>query len=247
VTWSMLRGVLLLPLFLVPAMAQDADTITLYYDYRPPLISVEETGRIGGILAEPVTRIFAKAQLPVRWVRAPAKRTRALFKASTGNDCSFGWYKTAERETYAVYSLPFYLDKPPAGLVRADYSAKEWANLADLLAHTSVNLALRDGVAYGDYIDGLIAKMPAGRVTKLDTDSVPIARMIYSGRSDLTILPIEEVSQVISAAGLKPSDFRILFFADLPHQDYRHVVCSKATDPKLVARINQAIKDLGLP
>jgi len=247
VRWKSLRGVLLLPLSLSPVLAQEADPIAMYYDYRPPLITVDDSPQPGGILVEPLIKILARARIRVKWVRNPSKRGPAVMKSSTGNDCTFGWYKTAEREGFAVFSLPYYLDKPPAGLARADFNSVGWANAAELLKRRDLRVTLRLGVAYGDYLDELLDKMPAEQLTRVDTDSVPIARMIHFGHTDLTILPIEEVSQVIGAAGLKPSDFRILFFSDLPHQDYRYVVCSKATDPKVMAKINQAIKELGLP
>ena len=246
-TSSVLCRVLLLSLWCMAAGAEENDVINLHYDNRPPLIMVDEQGHASGILAEPVVRIFAQARLRIKWQRTPNKRARTALKMSTGNDCSFGWYKTAERETFAVFSLPYYLDKPPAGLVRADFVGAEWSNAAQLLGRPNISLTLRDGVAYGEYIDRLIDRMPQSQVTRLNTDSVPIAKMIHTGHTDLTILPLEEVSQVISSAGLRSQDFRILFFVDLPHQDYRYVVCSRATDPQVVLRINKAIKEIGLP
>lgn len=244
---SALIGVLFVPLCFLRAAAESADLVSVHYDNRPPLVVTMPDGGVGGIVGEPAARIFATAGLSVRWVRTPPRRSYSVLANSNGNDCSFGWFKTSEREKFSKYSLPYYLDLPPSGIVRADFPVADGQTVRDLLARPQLVLTLRYGIAYGDYLEELIARMARPRAGRLDVDSVAIAKMIQSRHSDLTILPSEEVQTVIANTGLPPSSFRILNFPDLPARDYRYIVCSFNTASEVMDRINQAIRKLDLP
>jgi len=242
-----LRGLFLLSFILLRAEAQEQQAISLHYFDRPPLIVVDAKGHVGGLLAEPIEKVVELSQVPVQWVKTPFSKSSQIIKANSGQDCTFGWYKTAERESFARFSLPYFLDKPPAGLVRADFAQQGWSNAGELLSRPDIKLTLRENIAYGDYIDRLIAKLPAGQVRILNTDSSAIAKMIHGRQTDLTIVPMEEVGQVIAGAGLTPADFRVLFFADVPKQDFRYIACSKQVPLQVMQRFDKAIKELKLP
>ena len=233
----------LLAFLTVPAGAEEV--IPVYYVDRPPLITTSADGKIGGPIGERAAQVFAAAKLKVEWFNEPGSRIISVLTMNHGAECSFGWYKNAEREAKVTYSLPFFLDPPAAGLLRADFPLKGEPTLAELLARDDVRLAVRQYVVYGDYIDGLIAKAP--HLARVGVENVALVKMIHAGRADLAIMPQLEIAPVIAAAGLPPEDFRVVNFRDLPHPEYRYIVCAKQVDPAVMQRINQAIRDLSLP
>ena len=237
---------LLLALFAIRASA-DALVIPVYYVDRPPLIVTTEDGRLGGPLGERVTEVFAAAHLQVRWINEPGSRIIQVLTMNHGKECSFGWYKNAEREAKVLYSLPFFLDPPAAGLVRANYPLPAEPTLAEMLARPDLRLALRQYVVYGDFIDRLIGTVDPLRISRLNVDNSAIAKMIHAGHADLTIMPNVEIGPVIAAAGFSPEDFSIVKFNDLPYPEYRYIVCAKQVDIGVMQKINKAIRDLSLP
>jgi uncharacterized protein (TIGR02285 family) len=228
-------------------LAAQPDQITLYYPDRPPFISTDADGKVTGLIAEPTERIFRRAQLNVHWVRVPQQRVLPALKANQALDCSPGWYRTPEREAMFRYSLPIYLDRPFAALVRADLSGPDEISAVELLARPGLRVVLRQNMAHGDYVDGLIGKMPPSQVQSLSVDSVPLVKMIYAGHVDLTVVTDEEAERIIADAGLKPADFRLLRFTDVAKAEARHIICNQQVPEAMMARLNKAIKALGLP
>jgi polar amino acid transport system substrate-binding protein len=245
----MLKRIGLVLSALLPALASAAEeqVISLLYYERPPLIYLDREGGIRGLLADPAAKVFAQARLPVRWVRAPPNRALQVIKADQGEECAFGWYKSPERESFAVFSLPYLLDRRPVGLVRGDFAVAEGTGLADLLARADLRLTVRQNVVYGDYVQGLIDRMPPQNLAALNIDSWAIARMIHARYTDLTIVAEEEVDQVIAKSALPPAAFRVVPLNDIPHPEYRYIVCNHRTAARVMERIDKAINELGLP
>lgn len=236
-------------LLLIGAMAraEEIGPVTMYYSLRPSLIALEPDGNVGGTLGLPVRHIAEATKLDVAWSEAPRLRVMHIIQTSTRNECTFGWYKTAERAKTALFSLPYYLDKPPVGLVRPDFPVPQWGNISDLLARPDLRLTLGINVTYGDYVDGLLARLPQGRIDRGNLDNANTARLILAGHTDMTIVPAEEIGQVFKDAGLTQGGLRVLFFTDLPQKDYRYIVCGLHTDPRVMESFNKAIRELPKP
>jgi polar amino acid transport system substrate-binding protein len=239
----------IVPILAVLAIRASADALVIpvYYVDRPPLITTSEDGKIGGSLGERAAQVFAAANLQVRWINEPGSRIVQVLTMNHGPECSFGWYKTRERAAKVVYSLPFFLDPPAAGLIRADYPAPADPSLGEMLTRPDLRLALRQYVVYGERIDLMLGRVDEARVSRLNVDNAAIAKMIHAGRADLTIMPLVEIGPVIAAAGLAQEDFRIVNFRDLSQREYRYIVCAKQVAPGVMQKINKAIRDLSLP
>jgi len=244
---TMRKRALLLLLLPFAAAANEMEAISLLYYERPPLITLQQDGHVKGLLAEPVAKIFARARLPVKWVRVPPNRAIQSIKTGHGDECTFGWHKSAEREAFASFSLPYYLDHTPVALVRTDFVVAEGSGFFELVNRPGTRLGVRENVYYGDYLQGLIESMPKENLVLLNVDNSAIARMIHARRADLTILVDDEVEPVIAEAGLSPADFQVVRLNDVAHPEYRYVVCNLRTAAKVMGRINAAIKELRLP
>lgn len=229
------------------ARAEEVGPVTIYYSLRPSLIALGPDGQIDGVLGLPVRRIIEATELNVTWSAVPRLRAMHILQNTSQNDCTFGWYKTKERAKFALFSQPYYLDKPPVGLVRADFPVSQWSNLAELLAKPGLRLTLGVNVTYGDYVDGLLKQMPPGQIDLANLDNANTAKLILAGHTDMTIVPAEEIGQVFKDASLASGSLRVLFFTDLPQKDYRYIVCGLHTDPRVMDRINRAIHNLSLP
>lgn len=102
--------------------ATDSALITLHFNERPPYLIATEDG-VRGLTGDPTTLIFEKSGIPFQWKQTPSKRQIYLLQQNSGRDCLVGWFKNAEREQFARFTLPVYQDEPQFALVRADNSA----------------------------------------------------------------------------------------------------------------------------
>jgi polar amino acid transport system substrate-binding protein len=159
-------------------------------------------------------------------VQAPIPRV--INEIKTGNHwCATGFVKTAERETFAHFSVPAAFWLPPKIIVakekRAEFESRGELSLEQLLA----NRALRTGVvrarAYSPAIDALLLKNPPSEV---HSDYIDGLKMLLADRLDYVIeLPIRASYY---AKRLGTDDKLVgLPFKEMSNHIPTHVMCPK--------------------
>jgi len=216
--------------------------ITLYYYDRPPFHYRVPDGSMAGIIASSTETIFKRAGVAYQWELVPVNRILSNLKHNTGMDCTPGWYKPAEREVYAQFSLPIYRDLPLQGLSRADFPAPEGITAKDLFLRSDLRLLLKQNFSQGAYMDSLIASMPVQQVQKVAAEVPTMVKMIKANRADLIITTQEETDFFIAQSGYQKKDFRILKFSDVPGTEQRYILCSQQVPAEVMTRLNHAIK-----
>jgi polar amino acid transport system substrate-binding protein len=124
-------------------------------------------------------------------VQAPIPRV--LSEIRSGSPwCATGFVKTAERETFAQFSVPAAFWLPPRIVVqrerRAEFESAGELSLEQLLANRAMRTGVVRGRAYSPTIDALLQQHPPAQ---LHSDYIDGLRMLLSDRLDYVIeLPI---------------------------------------------------------
>jgi polar amino acid transport system substrate-binding protein len=226
------------------AWAESITPITMHYYERKPFHYTADNFQVEGLVVTPTIQAFKKIGTPIVWKLTPASRILATMKANIGADCSAGWYKTAERESYARFTLPIYNDKPLIAIARADFAAPEGISAKELFAQPQIKLVLKQGFVHGAYLDKIIAQMPPQNIIKVSDEVSSMVRMIKSGIADLMTATQEEAEMYVSQAGYGMKDFRVFHFPDVPAVEKRYILCSKQVPEEVINKLNAAIVDL---
>jgi uncharacterized protein (TIGR02285 family) len=224
------------------AVAQSREPITIRYSERKPFQYTDQTGQPAGLLIGPTARVFAKAGIPVSWKSEPFNRSMMRIQANQGKDCSVGWYKTAERETYARFTQPIYHDSPQVGFARADFPVAEGETARALLADGRTRLLLKQSFVYGEYLDGLISKIPEDKVQRVSVEIPNLLQMLRADRADLTFISKEEAAFYATEADFPIKDFQTISLPDIPKGDFRYLICSQRVSPSVIQRLDKAIR-----
>ncbi|MBI3283327.1 MAG: transporter substrate-binding domain-containing protein [Burkholderiales bacterium] len=214
--------------------------LTVAWRNKPPLQYLEN-GEEKGLLLERARRVFAEANVPVRFVEEPAKRIWANFSGGTANYCSIGWYHLAEREKIAQYSAVFHTDPPHTVLLNIAAQARiaQHKSLLSLLADPSLTLGLVDNVSYGPELDALIGQAR----NHIERDAVApmvMARMVQARRADYMFIDTDDWTYLHGKNG-NMREIVELRLSDMPKGLNRYIVCSKDVAPATMRSINAAL------
>lgn len=224
---------------LIPAMSLAQEPLVVYYNERPPYLMTTPDGGVRGLTADPAAAAFLGAGLPLHWMRAPSNRQLALLKEG-GQRCAVGWFKNAERESYAKFSRPIYRDLPLVAIVRDDFVLRGGVTLEQLVAMPGLSVLVKEKYSYGGYVDESLAK---ARPTRISTtaESAAMMAMIGAYRADLMFLAGEEADYLLHLAELRDKHLRIMRLLDVPTGERRHIMCSKDVSDDIMRRLDQEI------
>jgi polar amino acid transport system substrate-binding protein len=96
------------------------------------------------------------------------------------------------------------------------------------------------GLSEGPQLDGMLAKYEH-KTVQVTTDTVRMLKMLESRRFDFMLIPPEEVDVLLQAAQTSRDKFMLRAMNDIPQGNLRYIIYSKAVDPDLIRRIDQAI------
>lgn len=215
-------------------------SMVVQYSERPPFMMLDANGTMSGTVGAPAARAFQKAGIAATWEASSSKRQLAILEENATPSCSIGWYKTAEREQFAKYTKAVSQDSTMVALANADFHASDNGKIEDLLSNPNINVLVKDAVVYGAYLDNLLAKMKARRVSSTD-EYGPMVRLVHLGRVQLTFIPLEEANYYIERMGYSRSDFNIIHFSDMPPGERRYILCSKKVDDAIIEKLNAQI------
>lgn len=214
-----------------------------YVDF-PPHSYTTENGTANGTLIELTNRIFNKAGVEYNYLKVPAPRILLNLKYLE-NYASVGWFKNKEREKFANFSLPIYINKPIGLLVRFKdrHKFSDFSTIASLLENTNYKIGHLKGHSAGPYMEPILKQHPEN-VTKISGTKIQMIRMLMAGRVDGVILAPEEMQPLIQKSGFKQDNFTHISFDDIPKGNKRYLIFSKSVAPEVIQRINKVILEL---
>lgn len=216
--------------------------ITLHYNERPPYLVTTNDG-VSGLTGDPTITIFEKSHIPFRWEQTPSKRQIYVLQQNKGRDCLVGWFKNAEREKFAKYTLPIYRDKPQVALARADnMMLPASSSVREVFTNSQLVLLVKDGYSYGDFLDGKIKQYNPIRTVTTDENS-EMLKMVYARRADYFLIAPEEADGLIKSSNYDIQDFKLVHFTDITNGEYRYILCSMKVEDTIIDRINSAIRE----
>jgi polar amino acid transport system substrate-binding protein len=225
----------------VPATSTADNLITLHYNERPPYLVTSDKG-VHGLTGDPATIVFERSNIPFRWRQTPSKRQIYILQKNEGRDCIVGWFKNKEREKFARYTLPIYQDKPQIVLARADNNKiPAESTVEGLFTNAQLNLLVKDGYSYGDFLDGKIAEYnPVKTVTT--GENREMLKMVFSGHADYFLIAPEEANGLIESSGFNLHDFKFTHFSDISSGEKRYILCSKQVEESTIDQLNATIQ-----
>jgi polar amino acid transport system substrate-binding protein len=230
----------ILLLILLPGSAVAQSTLKLQIVELPPYMIVTANNGVSGMVVDPVLAAFKKMEIPVEWQVVPAVRQLQQIKESKERLCSVGWYKTPEREKFAKFSKPILRDSAYVGMTNASYNPVNGASVDAILEDSRIEVLVKSGFAYGDFLDQKFATMKAKRQVSYG-DMPQILKMIAARRADITFLPWNEVQYYIDIGLINKSQINIITFRDMPIGYNRYLMCSRNVEDALIERFNAAL------
>jgi polar amino acid transport system substrate-binding protein len=225
-------------------LAISAQPLHISYIEKPPYYYTDPQGQPRGFMIERVRQVMELAGVDFRLESKPPSRALHELRHEPAGNCSIGWFKTAEREGFARFSLPVYYDRPliAAALPARAAELGKTNGLAGMLALPGVRVGAVASYSYGDAVDQMLAPL-AERVDRAPTPSSNFSKLV-AGRFDFAIFNTEDLDYLVSQAPeLGPRVARINL-PDVPPGKPRHLMCSLTVDAALIQRFDQAISRL---
>ncbi|UCX03447.1 substrate-binding periplasmic protein [Shewanella glacialimarina] len=219
--------------------------VRVEYRDKPPY-TYSESGQPRGFIIDMTQEIFRRAGVAATYSEVPVKRIFANIQNDSAAVCSPSWYKLADRELYANFSLVIHKDRPHMVLVapRVIELVKQHHSLSSLFGDPRLKLGVVAQVSYGPELDLVIASK-LERVTDSARSVESLAKMVsFNHGADYMLIDREDYDYInrmgeISAMGLLP-----MYYSDMPSGLNRYLMCSKSVDAETMARLNQAIREL---
>ncbi|SFJ46762.1 amino acid ABC transporter substrate-binding protein, PAAT family [Desulfomicrobium apsheronum] len=218
-----------------------AESLDIYYFEYPPYYHQLANGQASGIIVDLARQVFAAAGVEPKFSFVPAKRI--LHEIQSGRPAaSLGWFKTAEREQFAHFSLPIYVNRPVGVffLRENEQRFRPYDTLEGLLQNGSFFFGRVQGFSEGALLDEMISKYQ-DKTVQVAADTIRLLKMLESRRFDFMLIPPEEVDVLLQAAQTSKDKFKLRAMNDIPQGNLRYIIYSKAVDPDLIRRIDQAI------
>lgn len=229
----------LVALALVQSALADAPILLLYSE-RPPFMHRRPDGSLGGSAATPAIQAFTRAAIPFELREASPARRLLDIKENKRRVCSLGFYKTAERESYARFSKPVSQDSKMIGLANTKLNMATGVSADALLQREDVSVLIKESIVYGPYLESLFNRMKARRVSTT-AEFAQLFELVKRERAQLIFMPEEEVQFYLNQAGYSMADFKLIQFADMPAGEHRYVMCSMQVDEATLNQLNKAI------
>lgn len=217
--------------------------IDVYIYDRPPLFNIKDSNNVSGIIAELTAQAFETAKIPFRWHIVSSRAVLKKIEQNTQPLCATGWFKNAERELYAKYTLPIYQDGTRVILFRInDTAVKQHNTYSELMSDRSLKVGFMKGYSYGSYIDKLIKeKSPQNVMANQEGDG--FIRMLLGERFDYFLL-IEEQAKYLLSKFDNSTKIAIKNLSDASPGNFRYILCSLKTDKKIIQQLDSAIRML---
>jgi polar amino acid transport system substrate-binding protein len=228
-------------LVLIQPQAGITESLDVYYFEYPPYYQKLEDGQASGLIVDLARQVFAAAEVEPQFFFIPAKRI--LHEIQSGRPAaSLGWFKTPEREQFALYSLPIYVNRPVGVFFLRENEDKfaPYDTLEGLLQSGRFLFGRVQGFSEGALLDDMLERH-MDKTVQAATDSVRLLKMLESRRFDFMLVAPEEVDVLLKAAEAPKENFMLKAMNDIPRGNSRYIIYSKSVPADLIRRIDQAI------
>jgi len=224
-----------------PVRPGSAEPLDIFYFEYPPYYHQLENQEASGIIVDLARRIFAAAQVEPAFSFVPAKRILHELQ-SDRPAASLGWFKTPEREQYAFFSLPIYVNRPVGVFFLRENESRfrPYSTLEGMLQSGQFVLGRVQGFSEGAQLDAMLEKYK-GKTLQVAADSVRLLKMLESKRFDFMLVAPEEADTLLEAAQASKKNFMLRAMSDIPQGNLRYIMYSRAVPQDLIRRIDQAI------
>ncbi len=225
-----------------PLQAQRKGTVGitfLMYEHVPLLLF--QDGKASGYVGERAYKVLTNSGIDFTVELSNPRRILAALKDESPNTCTFGFFKTAERQKFVQYSEPFIQDIRQGLLIRTENRSlfRNHRTFVEALADKSIVLGNVRGVSMGHDTDLLIEKHNPTTIFGLDLEA--IIRMLEAERFHYTLTDEIKAGAAFEKFGMNPKDFTVVHFPDMPPGSKRYFMCSRKTSPSIVTRLNKTI------
>ncbi|MBH9554242.1 substrate-binding periplasmic protein [Inhella gelatinilytica] len=228
--------------WVIGVTAAQGQALQIEYRDKPPY-SHTEAGRPAGFLLKRTQDVLRLAGIEASFQEVPARRILSDIQSGRGPICSPGWYRLAEREKFANFTLPIHKDRPHVVLAHAAAAkaVRQHQRIAALFEDTSLVLGVMEGVSYGPTLDQALSKLTKPPV-QAQISPMQLAKMVAARRADYMLIDQEDVEWLLAHEELGALGLVRLEFADMPEGLQRFLMCSKQVDSQTLERINTAIR-----
>lgn len=232
--------------YLFCAVQAVAGTLEILYFERPPYYQSVD-GEAHGFLIDRTRHIMETAGLTAVYRSVPPLRILATLRKDRDASCSVGWFKTAAREQFSRFSLPIYRNLPLEVLTLRKMMERlaNKRTLADIFADETLTIAVLKDFSYGEQVDGWLKRAHAQRFEVVGRQQ-QLPQLIARGRADYMLVAPEEADTLLQDAKVDPREFAAIEPADSPPGNLRYLICSRRVPVETIARLNQAIRTLGI-
>ena len=226
-------------LYVGHSLAETIENLTIAFNEKPPFFYFDGD-QPKGLVVDRVSTALRLAGYRYHFEQMPFQRMLYYLKKDRRGFAVIGLSKNDEREKYAIFSLPVFKDRTPVVLIRREDKHR-------FLSYKSLEEVILSGLFYGrkagtvQTADELL-KMLGRRELLFDNDVKSFPNLLSRKRFDFTILYPEEVEFALKMSGVNSEQFDIVTFPDMPPGNFRYILFSKGTDPKLIDKINSAIE-----
>lgn len=245
--------------FLKPVFA-DTEAINLNYQPRVPFFIEDKKEKypIDGVIFHIIQNIFNGLNINYKFVNVPVIRTMQMIQENKVKVCYPLGLRNAEREKFALISLPIYKDKNMIIVYNSNNSLiKNYNSFIDMLSDKNITLLLKIGYSYGKVIDNIFldklnfknndARMkPPKNIHQTSDDNIGMLNQILNKKSDYMLIAKNEVEDLISTNEVYKKYLKYFEYKDLPEGEYRQLICSKKVGEEVMNKINKKIKQLKL-
>lgn len=220
-----------------------AEDLTVVYLERPPYYFTEND-QPEGFLLSLTQDILDSAQISATFTPMPPNRILATLQADNQPTCTVGWFRTPEREDFALFSRPIYRDKPIVVLTTTTLAPdlRQHSSLTDLFSDFRQTMAQVSSFSHGRIVDDLI-QQHAVRTIVVASGQKTLPRLIAEGRATYMLIAPEEVETLLLISGLDPTLFTTLTMTDAPQGNLRYLMFNKSIPMELLDKINAAIAE----
>ncbi|WP_421901462.1 substrate-binding periplasmic protein [Maridesulfovibrio sp.] len=221
-----------------------AEQLKIGYIELPPYYYTNTAQKPEGFLLHLTQRIMNKAGCKCSYISMPSKRILHTIKKG-GPFASIGWFKTAQREKYAKFSLPIYENKPIVVLVKKENRElfAKYNKLEEILAQKKFKTGYIAGHSMGGYIDYLLEKYPES-FHALSGTTQQLVKMLHDGRIDFCLLAPVEIVRIVKQSDYKENDFYFMSMEDIIKGNTRHLIFSRDVSDETIIKINAAILEI---
>lgn len=231
-------------LIITGSLPVSAEDLTILYFKRPPYYETVN-GKAQGLLVDRVNQICMDAGVEPKFIEVPPSRILYYIEHSPNPYCSIGWFKTKKREDFAVFSLPFYRNKPLVVLTIKDHQQRieQHATIKDVFSDRELILGMIDSFSYGTVMDEWINNY-SPRSHEISTNQISLPKLILNSRASYMLVAPEEIDGMIETAGLKPDLFVAVSKPDIPKGNKRYIMYSRNVNPGIIEKMDASIKKL---